>query len=347
MEAKLLPDSFNPLFFDAKVSHFVQSWAWGEIRKKTGVKVLRIGFFEQTTLTNVAQVSLHKIPNVNKYLGLLSKCPLYSKEELTELVKIGQAHNMIAIRLEPDVVYEDDPGQVIDSRMGTSITDFLAFPKLSKAPRNYYIPHNFLLDLTKTEDELLAAMHPKTRYNIRIAQKHGVLVEEKNDEQTQKAFITLQKQTAQRQGFYVHPDTYYQAVFATLLPNSATFLVAKAPDGTMLTIWFLVFFKKTATYLYGASSDENKHLMANNLVAWQALCLAKAHGLAIFDFGGTLGNDAKPSDNRFGFHKFKEGFSGKHVDYLGTYDLVISPLWYQLFSFADQVRWIILRIVKR
>lgn len=332
MEAKILEDSFDQNLFDSKATHFVQSWLWGEVRKQTGVKVIRVGFFEGETLVNTGQISLHAIPKTGKYLGLLSRGAAYAKEELDELVKIGQSQNAIAIRIEPDA---------LEGQWQTK------YPKLKKAPRNYYIPHNFLMGLTQSEEELLAHMHSKTRYNIKVAQKHGVTITEETNAETLEKFIALQKETAQRQKFYLHPDSYYKTVFEKFhSQNAVRLLVAKHPEGQILSIWFLVLFKKTMTYLYGASSDEHRHMMANNLLAWHAMQLAKQLGMETFDFGGTLGLNADEKDPRYGFHRFKEGFGGKHVSYVGTYDLVISPLFYTIFTLADTLRWQILRLKK-
>lgn len=332
MQAKSLPETFNPNFFDALASHFIQSWRWGVVRKETGIPVVRLAFMEATTLKNVAQITLHKVPTTSYSLGLLSKCAPYTNEELDELVKIGKENKCFAIRLEPNVLVGDwQPN----------------YPKLKKAPRNYYIPYNYLIDLTKTEAELLAAMEGKTRYNIKVAQKHGVIIEEHTDYQTLDDFIALQKETAARQKFYLHPDSYYRTVFKVFAPTqNVKLLVAKAPSGQILSIWFLMIFKKTITYLYGASSQAHKEMMANNLMAWQAIKLSKQLGLNEFDFGGTLGEDADPNDPRFGFHKFKRGFGGQHVSCVGTYDLVINQVFYTLFTTVDTLRWRILRLIK-
>ncbi len=330
LEVKVLPDSFNPLFFDALATHFVQSWEWGDIRKKTNTKVVRLGFFEGQTLQNIAQITFHQLPKVGKSIGHLAKCGPLSKVGLNELIQIGKENDAILIRIEPNLVN----GEWTPTH-----------PKLRQSSQNIFIPHNFLIDLTKPEEELLAAMHQKTRYNIKVAQKHNVQITETKDDEALEAFIKLQHETSARQKFYLHPDNYYRTVFHELAPkNMATLLVAKTPEGEILTVWFLVIFKDTLTYLYGASTQAHKEMMANNLVAWEAIKLGKKLGLTVFDFGGTMGKDANPKDNRYGFHKFKEGFGGQHVDYVGTFDLVVDPLIYPFYRTAEWLRWRWLRL---
>lgn len=87
-------------------------------------------------------------------------------------------------------------------------------------------------------------------------------------------------------------------------------------------------------------------MMANNLIAWEAMRFGKSLDLTEFDFGGSLGQDADPKDPRFGFHRFKKGFGGKHVSYVGTFDLVINLAIYHLFTKADTLRWWLLRLRK-
>lgn len=350
MEAKILPDSFNPRFFDAKATHFVQSWSWGDIRKANQTKVVRIGFFlggtstEATqgatsmqpiqggTLHNVAQITFHRIPKIGKTVGHLAKPASLSLPELTELLRIGKEQQAILIRIEPNLTIDEWQAN---------------HPSLKKSSQNIFIPHNFLIDLQLSPDQLMQNMHSKTRYNIKVAQKHEVHIEELTTTNTLEAFIALQKETAKRQKFYLHPDDYYRTAFTQLLAhNMVKLLVAKHPNGDILSIWFLVLFKKTITYLYGASSTEHKHMMANNLLAWETIRLGQSLGMETFDFGGTLGKDTDPKNPRFGFHKFKEGFGGTHIDYAGTYDLVIDPLLYPLYTIAEKVRWWILRLAK-
>lgn len=374
MEAKILPDSFNPLFFDAIASHFVQSWQWGEVRKKTDVKVVKIGFFQGGTLSNTAQITFHKLPKINKTMGHLARCRSLSREELDELVKIGKDHNAIAIRIEPNLYTVDpvipgseeratpessneqstDPGLSSSASWRTDSARMAdnhwppSHPNLKKSSQYVFVPNNFLLDLTKSEDDLLAAMHPKTRYNIRVAQKNGVVIEEQTNRETLEQFIALQKKTSKRQQFYLHPDDYYRTVFSELFPQKMVrLLVAKHPQGQVISIWFLVTFKETITYLYGAFDHEYRHLMANNLIAWEAMRLGKRLGLKTFDFGGTYSNISNPKDPRFGVHRFKSGFGARHVTYVGTFDLIVEPYWYYLFTFANTLRWWLLRLKKQ
>ena len=104
-----------------------------------------------------------------------------------------------------------------------------------------------------------------------------------------------------------------------------------------LTAWMLLNFKDTLYYPYGGSTKTHPEVMANNLVAWEAIKLGKKLDLKKFDMWGALGPDANPKDPWYGFHKFKLGFGGRLVEYIGTYDLVFNWPLYWAFTTIDKL----------
>lgn len=114
--------------------------------------------------------------------------------------------------------------------------------------------------------------------------------------------------------------------------------------GKILTAWVLFVFKDTLYYPYGASSSENREVMASNLIMWEAILFGKKLGLKKFDMWGALGPGPDPKDPWFGFHNFKEKYGPGHVEFIGSYDLVINPLLYQGYKLADKLRWFYLKL---
>ena len=104
-----------------------------------------------------------------------------------------------------------------------------------------------------------------------------------------------------------------------------------------LSAWMIYNFKDTLYYPYGASSPEHREVMANNLVAWEAIKLGQKMGLKKFDLWGTLGPETSPNDPRQGFTRFKEGYGGRRVEYLGTFDLIFNDPLYWMFTIIDQL----------
>lgn len=309
------------------VTHVMQSWEWGEFRKNLGTKVLRFGLYKNNQLNTAFQITFHKLPFINKYVGYLPKGPFPDYELAQALKKIGRENNCILIKVEPNI---ENHNQVIDK-------------SFTKSPKPYFTNFNFLLDLTPTEETLLKNMSSKTRYNIKVAQKHGVTVEQRSDDQALEIYLKLHFDTTRRQGFKSHTLYYHKLVFKLLKEKGAArILIAfyTPPDQKTqlpLTAWMLFNFKNTLYYPYGGSSVEYKNVMANNLTAWEAIRLGKRLKLKQFDMWGALGPNPDPKDPWLGFHNFKKGYGGRLVQYLGTYDLVLNQPLYLIFTAIDKL----------
>ena len=210
--------------------------------------------------------------------------------------------------------------------------------------RALFTPYTFLIDLRKSEEELLAQMKPKTRYNLRLAQKHGVQVVEDSTDAGFNEYLKLLKETTKRQGFYAHGESYQQKMWAHMRQAGIARLIKAVWQGQTLVTWILFNYKGRLFYPYGASSREHKELMASNLVMWEAMRLGKQWGSHTFDLWGALPPNPDPKDPWIGFHNFKEGYGGVHARFAGTFDLVIDPNLYQLYRIADRWRWRLLRL---
>ena len=338
---KYLPAGGRAKIWNKLVTHPMQSWEWGEFRKKTGVKIARLGVFANGKLVNAFQLTIHKIPYTLWSIGYLPKGPLPTKEMLDELVKIGHENNCIFIQLEPNV--EVTQNQILKLKANSY--------KLLPSGRPLFTKYNFVIDLTKDKEELLAAMHPKTRYNIRVAERHNVQVEERQDERAFKIYLKLFFATTKRQHYFGHTPEYHGLMWKTLRPDNrasgqaltARLLIAyyrKIP----LVAWMILHFDDTIYYPYGGSSDKYKNVMASNLLMWKAIRIGKRLGAKRFDLWGALGPNPNPNDPWYGFHRFKQGYGGKLVEYLGSYDLVLNPLLYWIFHLIDKLRWLFLRL---
>src|SRR5205085_2895165 len=110
--------------------------------------------------------------------------------------------------------------------------------------------------------------------------------------------------------------------------------------------WILFVFKDTLYYPYGASSSLHRNVMASNLIMWEAIKYGKSLGLKKFDMWGAMGPEPDQNDPWFGFHRFKQGYGARHVEFIGSFDLVLSPAAYQLYKIADTLRNFYLKIKK-
>ena len=214
-------------------------------------------------------------------------------------------------------------------------------------------PDTTLIDLTKSEDELLSAMRSKWRYNIRLAQKKGVVVRAYRartdkadvrslDSDASRAldiFYELYKTTASRDGIAIHAKKYYEDLFALSAAHKDAPLITvyiASHEGENLASIITLFSKSEAVYLYGASSNAKRNLMPAYLLQWTAICDAKSYGSAVYDFYGMPPSDDK-NHPMYGLYLFKTGFGGRIVHRPGSLDFPLSPL-YALYALAESAR---------
>jgi lipid II:glycine glycyltransferase (peptidoglycan interpeptide bridge formation enzyme) len=311
-------------------THPLQSWEWGEFRSRMDVDVVRLGIFENNKLIEGWQLTFHRIPYTPFSVGYFPKGPLPTAKMLSELKKLGVKKNALFIQFEPDVPLEE-PFTLSN------------FPSLKRAHRPLFTKYNFVLDLTKPEEELLKQMHPKTRYNIRLSQRRGVTVKEDNSDRAFATYIRLSEETTHRQKFYAHNKKYHKTLWSILRKSGMARLFTATYQNTILSAWIIFTWKDTIYYPYGASSREHKELMAPNLLLWEIARWGKTNGFYYFDLWGAMGPNPDIRDPWYGFHRFKQGYSPQFLEYVGSFDLVIRPFFYNIFTIADSARWFFLK----
>ena len=310
-------------------THPLQSREWGEFRKAWGNEVV---------WTKYGLITIHHIPYTTYSVGMFIKGPAPTQEMLNDLKKLAKENNLIFIKLEPNYVVSSM--QHVERE---KLIDLLR--KNGAVPgKTLFTPTSFWIDLTPPEEELLKSFSSKTRYNIRLAQKHGVKVVEDNSDKAFEKYVDLTRETVERQGFYAHSEKYHRLMWKYLyknpkLKNSKTpiahLLVAKYKD-EIITTWIVFVYKDFLYYPYGASSERYKNVMANNLMMWEAIRFGKSLGLKTFDLWGR-----EPGK---GFTKFKEGYNPRVVEFLGTWDLVINKPLYRIYRASEYLRWKFLKI---
>ncbi len=194
--------------------------------------------------------------------------------------------------------------------------------------------YRHIIDIGKSKDEILGQMKEKGRYNIRLAQRHDITIEKSNNI---AEFYEIFLQTAKRNGFDIRPKEYFEKMLAILSPDGlAELLVARYQNKTVAAE-IVSYFGQTASYLYGASSNEDRNLMAPYLLHWETMRRAKERGCKYYDLLAV-----NPEDNEnhkyVGIGRFKRQFGGRTIHLVGSWDLVYQPFWYKIFKIAEQVR---------
>ncbi|HEX8974072.1 MAG TPA: peptidoglycan bridge formation glycyltransferase FemA/FemB family protein [Patescibacteria group bacterium] len=301
---------------------FLQSENWRLFQEQAGRKTYSI---EKEDF--VASIIEHSLPLLGKYF-YVPRGPIFEVESeklkvksfLGELVDLARKENAGWIRIEP-------ANEEILEKIKGSIKE-----KISKAPHDVQPKEVFILDIAKPEEQLLSEMKSKTRYNLNLARKKGVRI--LSGKQYTEDFLRLTKEMATRQSIGTHPENYYRRMIESF-PEDMLSVYAAEFGGKIIAANLVLFFGKFATYLHGASGNENRNVMAPFLLQWQAISDAKKRGCEKYDFGGvqTAGVRHVAHSDLTGVTNFKLGFSPetKTVVFPGSYDIVINPRAYALY----------------
>jgi len=211
-----------------------------------------------------------------------------------------------------------------------------------KADHDVQPAHTLVMDLDKGEEELLAEMRPKTRYNIKLAERRGVRVRFSADERDMETFLKLAQDVAVRSPFRYHLPEHYRAMLKVLAPAGMLTLAVAEYGGRSLVVHILVKFGDTVAYVHGASGSGERNVMAPHLLIWESIKRAKRQGAAIFDFFGAAPPGAGVDHPWAGITRFKEGFGGRRESYAGAYDYVLQPGMYTALNLARRA-WGVLR----
>ena len=323
MHIKIIPNNPEEKSYNNFVYHPMQSWQWGEARQTMGIEILRI-----TDGENNFQLTTHPIPYTPWKIGYLPRSVIPTNEIINFLMEYGKKNKLLFIKIEP---------YVFEKKL--QVTSY----KLQKSPHPLFPSWTQMLDIAKSEEELFKNLKPKTRYNIRLAQKKGVIIKEENNDKGFKIFDDLYFTTCKRQKYYGHTAKYHQIVWNNLKNSIGHILVAYYQDQP-LVVYQLWYFKDQIYYVYGGSSEIHRNLMAANLLMWEAIKLGKRLGAKQFDMWGSLPPNYDQNHPWAGFTKFKEGYGTKFTELVGSYDLLINPFLYQLYNYGYFIRNIYLSL---
>jgi lipid II:glycine glycyltransferase (peptidoglycan interpeptide bridge formation enzyme) len=228
------------------------------------------------------------------------------------------------------------------------------YAPLTRASADIQPPDTVLIDLNLSPDDILTAMKPKWRYNIGLAKKHNIVVS-CNYIQNIDIFYKLLTETASRDGIAIHSIKYYRALFeeckgtqTTLLPQCGDAapplptpyslnLYTAAHENDILAAIVVLFRGKAATYMYGASTNVKRNLMAPYALQWKAMQDARAYGCTVYDLFGIPPNK-DPDHPMAGLYRFKTGFGGRIIHRPGSWDYPCKAILYALFRYAEHLR---------
>jgi lipid II:glycine glycyltransferase (peptidoglycan interpeptide bridge formation enzyme) len=304
---------------------FLQSPEWERFLYICGKETFRVG-------ENLFVVE--ELPVVGKY----AYCPrgpkkseqfVVSSEQWGEIIKKAKKYQCGWIRIEPSTQEELQKIQ----ELSTHSSLFIPHSPKDIQPREILV-----MDISRSEDELFAAMKPKTRYNIRLAEKRGVEIVVSREKGYREKFLELVCETAERAGIRSHPREHYEKMFEVFDEEMLSLYIAKY-NGESIAANMVVFQEDFAIYLHGGSSNTHRNVMASFLLQWRAIQDAKKRGCVWYDFGGVDTMKKEKKDWR-GITKFKQGFAPntKSVRFPGTYDVTFRPWTYRMYKIVRSLR---------
>ncbi len=325
---------WNSFVIASPRGHILQSSQWGRLKEQFGWQVTRVAIQNRNQWLAGAQVLFRPTPLGLRTIAYVPKGPItdWADEEATHalldaLHRLCRQNRAIFLKIEPDVPE--------NSALAQRLIDLGFHP----SPQTIQPRCTILLDLTPDLEDILARMKSKTRYNIRLAARRGVTVREGTVEDLPE-FYRLMQITSQRDRFGIHSRSYYETAHRLFVPPKLARLFLATYEGKVLAGIMVFALGQRAWYMYGASSNEHRNLMPNYLLQWEAIRWAKGRGCLTYDLWGIPDEEeeilesefTKRSDGLWGVYRFKRGFGGQVVHYLGAYDYVYSPPLYWLYN---------------
>lgn len=319
---------------EACPSTLFHSGAWIELQKQLPDREVGPIVYEETdgAVVGFTVLIIHSLPLSQKY-AYINRGPVTSPHELKTIKKLTKSayswckkQNYLFLRVAFPVCWSEQEPQKLD--ISELTPELPQFPSLGQ---NQPV-HTIMIDLSKSEDEILAQMKSKGRYNIKVAKKHAVTVEKSTDIVT---FYDLVRTTTHRNKFTGHSKEYYEKFIKNLGTLSSLYLAyyENKPIAGIIT----TTHGDTCTYYYGASSSKHRNVMAPFLLQWTAMREAKEHGYKWYDLFGVAPKD-EPNHPWLGITQFKERFGGVRKEYFPTIDIPIHPLRYFLLRQLQVLR---------
>lgn len=311
-------------------ANFLHSWLWGEFHQALNHKIVRAGFYKNEKLVGLMLFIVEEARRGRH--GIVPAGPIIDWQDkevvraaFKTMKKVAKENACIFVRVRPQL-RSSDP-------LVKQFNDFGFRP----APMHLHAELTWQLDLTQSEDEILAAMRKKTRYEIRQVTKQGIDVKSTQDSNAIDRFYDIQLQTAQRHGFVPFSKKFLKEQFKIFAAEDKAVLFEAYKDDELLAQAFIIYYGTEAAYHYGTSTDANRNLPGAYALQWEAIQEAKKRGILRYNFWGVT-KPEQTTHRFYGVSIFKRGFGGQEVEYLHAQDLVISKPKYLINAIIEYTR---------
>ena len=315
--------------------NFQQALEWGKVKTAWNNEVI-LSKNNEGEIVGAISVLIRKIPFFGNFMYISRGpiCDIHDEkvlEDLNEGLKdLAKKYKAFTLKWEPDIKSDDIEFKNIAKKLGFKIKEDAKDFSEGIQPR--YV---FRLDIKgKTEDEIFAAFHQKTRYNIRLATKKGVVIKEGTREDL-KDFHKIMEVTGKRDDFMIRPLSYFEKMYDELAPEHFKLTMAYYEDKPISGIIDIIYGNKI-WYLYGASSNEHRNLMPNYLLQWEMIKYSIKQKKDMYDFRGVVGI-VDESHPQYGLYRFKKGFNAEFTEFIGELYINYKPLTYKMYKISEKL----------
>lgn len=321
-------ESFN---LSVENSSYFQSWNWGEVQKKNGIEVLRLGYFCKSKLIGTSQIFDIRARR-GHYLQVRQGPVIYDwSEKISGYVfdvirKIASDKGVSYIRISPLLCSND------------KILPYLKKIGFRDSPiHNVDAENRWILNLEKESSVIMLEMRKTTRYMIGKAQNMKIDIVRSQDTNNINIFLDIYNETAKTKKFI--PHTLIKEEFEEFKKDNNSCIYLAKLNGKILCGAIIIYYGKEAIYRHGATSLEGRNTPASYLVQWEAIKDAKNKGLSIYNFWG-ISRDDNPKNPWFGLSQFKKGFGGERKDFIHSLDLPIKNTYWlsYLIDYYTKIR---------
>jgi lipid II:glycine glycyltransferase (peptidoglycan interpeptide bridge formation enzyme) len=304
------------------------------LKSQFGWTADRVAITRNDRIVAGAMVLFRPLPLRLGTLAYIPKGPVLDFDDDEAVAELLQGLER-PVKRNRSILLKIEPNQVDDLAFCDRLTQLGFRPSL----QTIQPPRTITIDITRSDDEILAAMHQKTRYNIRLAAKKDVVVREGQPDDL-PAFNALMQTTGERDGFAVHSAEYYEAVYRLFVPAGQAKLFVATYQEQVIAGIFVFAQGDRAWYFYGASGEAERQRMPNYALQWAGIQWAKALGCKEYDLWGVPDENEttleaqylERHDDLWGVYRFKRGFGGKLTRFAGAFDRVYDPLLYKAYE---------------
>jgi peptidoglycan pentaglycine glycine transferase (the first glycine) len=325
--------------------HILQSWEWGEAKTNFGWDMEPISWGKNPTKPDALGMLLERKVKLTRFLPelrvlYLPRGPILDWKNsnlvqivLSDLESKTKKNGTILLKMDPEVILgEGVSGSPEEKNFSNAEAIQVELKsrgwKISESQIQY--KNTAWLDLTGSEEDWLNRMKPKSRYNLRLSEKKGVVIRKGNIEDLHLLY-QMYAETSVRDSFTIRNENYYQTVWSLFLKNEMAVPLIAEYGGSSIAGLMLFFLGSRAWYLFGMSSGQNRDLMPNYLLQWEAMREAKKVGCTTYDLWGAP-DEFDPSDPMWGVYRFKEGLGARVIRTIGAWDFTSRPELYNLYS---------------